>query len=156
MVNIEMLEPLKQLLLKDDVQGVEVVEELGRIFFSNSAVTINLVPALLVGAGLLLFLLPLLGVPILDILFGAMSGATGGYGSAYGGSDFGYAAAPANDYGYASRSGGVDLTPEQEALFPKLSELRGQIEELQESESKLRNHIYQQVANSESADAYSY
>lgn len=155
MVNIELLEPLKELLLKENVQGVEVMEELGRIFFSNAAVTINLVPALLVGAGLLLFLLPLLGVPILDILFGAMTGATGGYGNAYGGSVSAYGAAPVNDYGYASRSG-VELSPEQEALFPKLSELRGQIEELQESESKLRNHIYQQVANSEAADPYSY
>ena len=43
-------------------------------------------------------------------------------------------AAPSSGYGnaYSARSGeGVELTPEQEALFPELGELREQIEGLQ-------------------------
>merc|ERR1711863_168036 len=44
----------------------EKIEESARVFFSNSILTVNLIPALLVGA-LLLFLLPfLLGLPILN------------------------------------------------------------------------------------------
>merc|ERR1712080_441940 len=58
-------------LLQDEVVR-EKVEESARVFFSNSNLTINLIPALIIGALGLLFLLPLLGIPILDILGGMM------------------------------------------------------------------------------------
>merc|ERR1719356_223155 len=53
-------------------------------------------------------------------------------------------AAPSSGYGaYSARSGeGVELTPEQKALFPELTELRQQIENLQASEKSLREQIY--------------
>merc|ERR1711899_618516 len=57
----------------------EKIEESARVFFSNSILTVNLIPALLVGA-LLLFLLPfLLGLPILNGLGGG--GGSASYGS---------------------------------------------------------------------------
>jgi uncharacterized membrane protein len=103
---------------------------------------------ILAGLGALLFLLPLIGIPILDIIFGAMTGtSTGaGYSSSvsYGGSTGAGYAAPSSGYGaYSARSGeGVELTPEQKALFPELTDLRQQIENLQESEKSLREQIY--------------
>merc|ERR1712242_26133 len=57
----------------------EKVEETARVFFSNSFQTINLIPALLVGALLLFLLPPLLGFPILNGLLGG-----GGGGASYG------------------------------------------------------------------------
>jgi hypothetical protein len=57
----------------------EKLEETARVYFANSILTINLIPALLVGA-LLLFLLPvLLGLPVLNGLLGG-----GGGGASYG------------------------------------------------------------------------
>merc|ERR1712203_824785 len=44
----------------------EKVEETARVYFANSILTINLIPALLVGALLLFLLPPLLGFPILN------------------------------------------------------------------------------------------
>merc|ERR1712066_1195468 len=69
-------------LLQDEVVR-EKVEESARVFFSNSNLTINLIPALIIGALGLLFLLPLLGIPILDILGGMMSEVVGGHGGGY-------------------------------------------------------------------------
>merc|ERR1711892_261244 len=149
MVNIvDLIEPVKDLLSADGVQ--EKVEDVARIFFTNGNLTVNLLPALLVGLGLMLFILPLLGIPILDMIFGAMTGvATAGYGSSYGATSYnqgttgtGYGSA-----GYSSRAGDVQLTPEQQALFPELTELRTQIAQLKESEQDLRNHIYYNTAN---------
>merc|ERR1711997_1289648 len=57
----------------------EKVEQSARVFFSNSFQTINLIPALLVGALLLFLLPPLLGFPILNGLLGG-----GGGGASYG------------------------------------------------------------------------
>merc|ERR1711990_740028 len=129
-------------------EAVEKAEAVVRGFFSNSNVTVNLIPAILAGLGALLFLLPLLGIPILDVLFGAMTGASTGAGYSsnvsYGGSTGAGYAAPSSGYGaYSARSGeGVELTPEQKALFPELTDLRQQIENLQESEKSLREQIY--------------
>merc|ERR1711876_140353 len=57
----------------------EKVEETARVYFANSILTINLIPALLVGALLLFLLPPLLGFPILNGLLGG-----GGGGASYG------------------------------------------------------------------------
>ena len=81
-------------LLQDEVVR-EKVEESARVFFSNSNLTINLIPALIIGALGLLFLLPLLGIPILDILGGMMSDVVGGHGGGY--------SAPSTGYGYVAR-----------------------------------------------------
>merc|ERR1712106_44751 len=146
-MELAFLDPLRELL--DNEETVEKAEAVVRGFFSNSNVTVNLIPAILAGLGALLFLLPLLGIPILDLLFGAMTGASTGAGYSsnvsYGGSTgAGYAAAPSTGYGaYSARSGeGVELTPEQKALFPELTDLRQKIENLQESEKSLREQIY--------------
>merc|ERR1712083_1022613 len=84
-----------------DVQ--EKIEESARVFFSNSILTVNLIPALLVGA-LLLFLLPfLLGLPILNGLGGG--GGSASYGSNLEVSD-GYGA-PEASYGAPEPSYGA-------------------------------------------------
>merc|ERR1719490_229506 len=57
----------------------EKLEETARVYFANSILTINLIPALLVGALLLFLLPPLLGFPILNGLLGGGGGAS--YGS---------------------------------------------------------------------------
>merc|ERR1711936_1060518 len=140
-MDLAFLDPLRELLDK--------AEAVVRGFFSNSNVTVNLIPAILAGLGALLFLLPLIGIPILDIIFGAMTGASTGAGYSsnvsYGASTTGAGyAAPSSGYGaYSARSGeGVELTPEQKALFPELTELRQQIENLQAREKSLREQIY--------------
>jgi len=81
----------------------EKIEESARVFFSNSILTVNLIPALLVGA-LLLFLLPfLLGLPILNGLGGG--GGSASYGSNLEVSD-GYGA-PSSSYGAPEASYGA-------------------------------------------------
>merc|ERR1712184_126403 len=60
---------------------VEKLEETARVYFANSILTINLIPALLVGALLLFLLPPLLGFPILN---GLLGGGGGGGGASYG------------------------------------------------------------------------
>merc|ERR1712184_31500 len=59
----------------------EKLEETARVYFANSILTINLIPALLVGALLLFLLPPLLGFPILN---GLLGGGGGGGGASYG------------------------------------------------------------------------
>jgi len=146
-MDLAFLDPIRRLL--ENEEAVEKAEAVVRGFFSNSNVTVNLIPAILAGLGALLFLLPLIGIPILDIIFGAMTGASTGAGYSsnvsYGASTTGAGyAAPSSGYGaYSARSGeGVELTPEQKALFPELTELRQQIENLQASEKSLREQIY--------------
>merc|ERR1712241_1586690 len=99
-MDLAFLDPIRRLL--ENEEAVEKAEAAVRGFFSNSNVTVNLIPAILAGLGALLFLLPLIGIPILDIIFGAMTGtSTGaaGYSSnvSYGGS---------TGAGYAAPSGG--------------------------------------------------
>merc|ERR1712088_1161331 len=82
-------------MLQDEVVR-EKLEDSARVFFSNSNLTINLIPALIIGALGLLFLLPLPGIPILDILGGMMSDVVGGgHGGGY--------SAPSTGYGYVAR-----------------------------------------------------
>merc|ERR1719242_2824989 len=107
-MDLAFLDPLRELLNNDE--AVEKAESVVRGFFSNSNVTVNLIPAILAGLGALLFLLPLIGIPILDIIFGAMTGTlTGaGYSSnvSYGASTGAGYAAPSSEYGaYSARSG---------------------------------------------------
>merc|ERR1712210_388494 len=61
-ITMSFIAPLAELARNDLVQ--EKVMEAGRIFFSTSNVTINLLPALVAGA-----LLLLLGLPLLALLF---------------------------------------------------------------------------------------
>merc|ERR1711981_1141624 len=85
----------------------EKVEETARVYFANSILTINLIPALLVGALLLFLLPPLLGLPILNGLLGGTGGGGGGasYGSNLEISD-GYGA-PSSSYGAPEPSYGA-------------------------------------------------
>merc|ERR1711936_102826 len=85
----------------------EKVEETARVYFANSILTINLIPALLVGALLLFLLPPLLGFPILNGLLGGLGGGGGGasYGSNLEISD-GYGA-PSSSYGAPEASYGA-------------------------------------------------
>merc|ERR1712242_136499 len=82
----------------------EKVEETARVYFANSILTINLIPALLVGALLLFLLPPLLGFPILNGLLGG-----GGGGASYGSNleiSDGYGA-PSSSYGAPEPSYGA-------------------------------------------------
>merc|ERR1712051_711591 len=81
----------------------EKVEETARVYFANSILTINLIPALLVGALLLFLLPPLLGFPILNGLLSGGGGAS--YGSNLEISD-GYGA-PSPSYGAPEPSYGA-------------------------------------------------
>ena len=113
-------------LLQDEVVR-EKVEESARVFFSNSNLTINLIPALIIGALGLLFLLPLLGIPILDILGGMMSDVVGGHGGGY--------SAPSTGYGYVARG-------DTSYYDQTIADLQQQVAALQESEANLRNSLY--------------
>merc|ERR1712203_419205 len=84
----------------------EKVEETARVYFANSILTINLIPALLVGALLLFLLPPLLGFPILN---GLLGGGGGGGGASYGSNleiSDGYGA-PSSSYGAPEPSYGA-------------------------------------------------
>merc|ERR1711981_730544 len=88
--------------------GVAEKEEgTARVDFANSILTINLIPALLVGALLLFLLPPLLGFPLLNGLLGGTGGGGGGasYGSNLEISD-GYGA-PSSSYGAPEPSYGA-------------------------------------------------
>merc|ERR1712018_773412 len=113
-------------LLQDEVVR-EKLEESARVFFSNSNLTINLIPALIIGALGLLFLLPLLGIPILDILGGMMSDVVGGHGGGY--------SAPSTGYGYVARG-------DTSYYDQTIADLQQQVAALQESEANLRNSLY--------------
>merc|ERR1711909_181170 len=81
----------------------EKLEETARVYFANSILTVNLIPALLVGA-LPLFLLPLFGFPLLDKHLGG-----GGGGASYGSNleiSDGYGA-PSSSYGAPEPSYGA-------------------------------------------------
>lgn len=102
-----LLGPLSDLWATPGVQ--ENMEESMRIFYSNNALTVNLIPALIIIGLLSLLLKPLFGISILDgLLGGGSSGASygsnlevsDGYGppaAAYGAPDAGYGA-PAPSY----------------------------------------------------------
>jgi len=143
MVKIELLEPVLQLLNDKNVQ--EKVEEVARFFYSNGNVTVNLFPALFLGIITIFFVLPLLGVPLLDALFGSSVTSSSAYNTlAYGGA--GGQVTQFTAAGYSDRSAQVELTEEQKALYPELAEIRDMIVELQESEYNLRNQLYYNTA----------
>merc|ERR1712018_106784 len=82
----------------------EKLEETARVYFVNSILTVNLIPALLVGALLLFLLPPLLGFPLLDKFLGG-----GGGGASYGSNleiSDGYGA-PSSSYGAPEPSYGA-------------------------------------------------
>merc|ERR1712001_431138 len=84
----------------------EKLEETAKVYFANSILTINLIPALLVGALLLFLLPPLLGFPILN---GLLGGGGGGRGASYGSNleiSDGYGA-PSSSYGAPEPSYGA-------------------------------------------------
>merc|ERR1712203_128169 len=122
-------------LLQDEVVR-EKLEDSARVFFSNSNLTINLIPALIIGTLGLLFLLPLLGIPILDILGGMMSDVVGGH--AY--------SAPSTGYGYVARG---DTTYYDQTI----ADLHQQVAALQESEANLRSSLYYNTPVGEGAQA---
>jgi len=92
--------PLLELARDESVQSK--VLDVARQFFSNSNITINLIPALIAG-GLLLLLLPLLFL----FLAPAEDAGGSGYGApaaAYGAPEASYGA-PASSYGYRADEG---------------------------------------------------
>lgn len=119
MVDLSFLEPIKELLKDDQVRGQ--IDETARIFFSNSGLTVNLIPALIVIPLALLLLLPLFGIPILDMLSSGMEAMIGGYGG------HGYAFSRSSDTAYYDQT---------------IAELQQQVASLQESEASLRSAVY--------------
>lgn len=121
-----LLGPLSELWATPGVQ--ENLEESGRIFFSNNALTVNLIPALIIIGLLSLLLKPLFGISILDgLLGGGSSGASygsnlevsDGYGApsqGYGAPDAGYGAP---DAGYGAPAPSYDApAPSYDAPAP--------------------------------------
>lgn len=137
MVQIETLESVLALLQDKEIQ--EKAEELGRFFFSNGSVTVNLLPIIT-----FTFLASLLAIPLLLPAFDALSGLysnAAGYSNsvAYSSNNYG---PPGTDYGYSARSSLIELSEEQKALYPEITELRAKIEKLQEEEYNIRSQIY--------------
>merc|ERR1712154_693362 len=88
--------------------------ETARIYYTSDDVTVNLIWSILILGVLLLLLKPLLGIPLLDNILGAMTGSSPSYGSGissdYGAPDSGYGAP---DAGYAAPAGGAGYEQEQ-------------------------------------------
>jgi len=117
-----MLAPLLELFNNKEVK--EKMEETARIYFTSDDVTVNLIWSVLIFGLLGLLLKPLLGIPLLDNILGAMtggsspsygSGLSGGYGApdaGYGAPDAGYGAPDAGygapDAGYGAPDAGYD------------------------------------------------
>jgi len=137
MVQIETLESVLALFQDKEIQ--EKAEELGRFFFSNGSITVNLLPIItftFLGA---LLAIPLL-LPAFDALSGLYSNAAGYSNSvAYSSSNYG---PPGTGYGYSARSSLIELSDEQKALYPEITDLRAKIEKLQEDEYNIRSQIY--------------
>ena len=126
-----LFESLVNIVNREDVK--ETVRETARIFFSGPDVTINLVPAIILGLLALIGQLVALGIPILT--FFGLGDEEGGDGGGYGAPTGGYSD-PGTGYGraYASRSGDV--------YEQTVADLQAQISQLQESELNLRNQLY--------------
>lgn len=181
-INTNFLAPLIGLIGNDELRkNLEEIsplaQEVGRIFYSNSTVTVNLTAVALAAlAGFLLLLKLFFGLTLFDVM-DAMTGATPHYGgTGYGAPATGYGApsqsygAPSTGYaapasGYSSRSSygddDVQLTPEQKALYPELTKLQEQLDQLKESEVNLRHQIFYNGDNDVASDAighigYSY
>jgi hypothetical protein len=120
-MDLSFLKPIYELVQDEAVQ--KQLESTARIFFTNNSVTVNLIPALIALALASLFVLPLLGIPILDMLGDGMATVASGYG------------APSSGYGYAARGDAAyyDQT---------IADLQEKVAALQESEATLRNAVY--------------
>jgi len=135
MVKVETLDSILEFFQDKDVQ--EKAAEVGRLFFTNGSVTVNLIPVLLFSfLGSLLFL-PLL-LPAYDALSSLYSSALSSNSVAYSANY----AAPVAGYGYSARSSAIELTDEQKALYPEIAELREKIERLQADEYNIRSQLY--------------
>ena len=148
MDTVAILQPLFQLIEKPELR--EQVEDTARIYFNgDNGVTVNLIPALIVGLLLLLGLLKLLGLPILAS-FG-LDGGDDGYGTSgkervvwgcihwaecSGGSGYGQAYARGDTY--------FDQT---------VADLQQQINQLIDSNEALTNQIYYNVGSSQTGTA---
>jgi len=128
-----MLQPLYNLIEDQDTR--DKVEETARIYFANTngngSVTINLIPAVVVGLLLLIGLLKLLGLPILssfglDGFGGDTSG--GGYGAPSG--------------GYGAPSSGYDSYARGDYFDATVADLQDQINQLVASNEALTNQVY--------------
>merc|ERR1712029_916386 len=118
----------------EDSELRDSIEETARIYYDNgSGVTVNLIPALIVGLLLLLGALKLLGLPILAS-FG-LDGGDDGYGTS-GGSGYGQAYARGDTY--------FDQT---------VADLQQQINQLIDSNEALTNQIYYNVGSSQTGTA---
>merc|ERR1719356_2126039 len=83
--------------------------------------------------------IPLL-LPAYDALSGLYSSAAGYSNNvAYSGTNYG---PPASGFGDRARSSLIELSDEQKALYPEITELRAKIEKLQEDEYNIRSQIY--------------
>jgi len=111
----ELLNSLTRLFENKEVQArmMDAVET-ARIYYTSDDVTVNLIWSILIFGGLLLLLKPLLGIPLLDNILGAMTGSSPSYGSGissgYGAPDTGYGAPDAGygapDAGYGAPDAG--------------------------------------------------
>jgi len=155
MVKIEALESVLALLQDEQIQ--EKAGEGARFFFTNGSVTINLLPILT-----FTFLAALLAIPLLLPAYDALSGLysnAAGYSNnvAYSGTNYG---PPASGFGYSARSSLIELSDEQKALYPEITELRAKIEKLQEDEYNIRSQIYYGTYDTTNANSlaqpYSY
>merc|ERR1712038_1985267 len=140
MDTVAILQPLFQLIEKPELR--EKVEDTARIYFNgDNGVTVNLIPALIIGLLLLIGLLKLLGLPILAS-FGIGGGdSDGGYGTT-GGSGSGFN----SGYGqaYARGDNYFDQT---------VADLQQQINQLIESNEALTNQVYYNVGGSSANSA---
>ena len=135
---LALLEPFINLIDNEEIK--ETVRETARIYYTGTDVTINMIPAIIIGLLALLGLLVALGIPILSMFgLGGDEGGEGGYGAPTGG--YGE---PSTGYGraYASRNG--------EVYEQTVADLQAQVAQLQESELNLRNQLYY---NTDSASA---
>jgi len=80
-----------------ELLGREDVQETARLYFEQGDVTINFIWIAVAGLAVLLLLKPLLGIPLLDNIVGAMSGH--GHGPSYGGGISSEYGAPSGGYG---------------------------------------------------------
>merc|ERR1712045_57363 len=123
----DILAPLLNLFEDKEVQArmMDAVET-ARIYYTSDDVTVNLIWSILVLGVILLLLKPLLGIPLLDNLLGAMTGSSPSYGSGissdygapaggYGAPDSGYGAPDAGygapDAGYGAPAGDSGFNP---------------------------------------------
>ena len=130
---LALLEPFINLIDNEEIK--ETVRETARIYYTGTDVTINMIPAIIIGLLALLGLLVALGIPILSMFgLGGDEGGEGGYGAPTGG--YGE---PATGYGraYSSRSGKV--------YEQTIADLLAQVAQLQKSEINPQSQNYYNI-----------